>query len=345
MTITTLELEMLTPCFAGGVQPEKMAEIRASSLRGQLRWWFRALGGFASLRPRPLVDQESMVFGWACGRHRTASPLTLRVETGEAMMHTGLAKKPVGHMPIPSAVASYFLPYLEHRTRAALAPSLPRFTLHALWRGESQLEADVRALLHVFGHWGSLGYRSRRGLGAWGFVHAPPSLNDALSHFGDPSKITVRQMPAHDAEHALQLLFQWLRKWRNYGRSPHQLNSFAPGLHYAKRDHDAGLNRQAGEVYRPALGLPMRQRFQQGTTVNWSYGRSSQPGHEGHFASPVLLRPYRLAPQKWVALVLFVDSRCWPEGKKVFLNGQPRPVSLELYEAMKKDAALRPALF
>jgi len=40
--------------------------------------------------------------------------------------------------------------------------------------------------------------------------------------------------------------------------------------------------------------------------------------------------------------VIFVDAHKWPAGKRVFLNGQERDVSLDLYEAMKADPALMP---
>jgi CRISPR-associated protein Cmr1 len=344
MNPITLDLELLTPCFAGGAQPETAVELRASSMRGQLRWWFRVLGGFASLGQRPLIDQESMVFGWGHGKRRLASPLILRVETLEKARSCQVIKN-AGQTPIPSQAAQYLLPYLEHRARAAWLPPLPKFKLHAWWLGEPRLEADVRALLHVFAHVGSLGYRSRRGLGAWGHIGQPPSWSDALSRFRDPSKVLVRQMAAQDAGHAIQLLAQWLRKWRNYGRSPRMLNPFGPGLAFAKKDHDAGLNLHSGEVYRAALGLPIHQRYQQGKSVDWSCSRLGQAAHETHFASPILLRPYRLASSKWLALVLFIDARQWPDGKKAFLNGQPRSVSRALYEAMKKDSALQPASF
>ncbi len=44
MIIKTYNIELLTPCFCAGADQTK-AEIRAPSIRGQLRWWFRALGG------------------------------------------------------------------------------------------------------------------------------------------------------------------------------------------------------------------------------------------------------------------------------------------------------------
>ena len=39
----TFEVEFVTPCFLAGA--EEKAEWRAASIRGQLRWWFRAVGG------------------------------------------------------------------------------------------------------------------------------------------------------------------------------------------------------------------------------------------------------------------------------------------------------------
>lgn len=344
MSAIRLDLELLTPCFAGGAQPSTAAELRASSMRGQLRWWFRALGGFACLGNRSLADQERAVFGSAYGRRRMASPLTIRVEsTSLAPTRFQVISNASQAAVFPGAV-HYLLPFLEQKSRAVLMPPAFRFRLLALWRGDPKLEASVHAMVNVFGHLGSLGYRSRRGFGAWGFVNTPPSLTEAFGHFGDPAKIVIRQMPAQDAKHALQVLSQWLHKWRNYGRSPRQLNTFAPGLLFAKKDHDAGLNRHSGEVYRPALGLPIAQRFQHGNSVDWNYTQTGQSGWEPHFSSPVLLRPYRITPSQWLALALFIDSRKWPVGHKVFLNGKPRSVSLALYEAMKNDESLQPFL-
>ena len=59
----TLELELVTPCFLGGASPEA-AEWRAASVRGQLRWWFRAVvGGRVGPGPEVLRTLEAAVFG------------------------------------------------------------------------------------------------------------------------------------------------------------------------------------------------------------------------------------------------------------------------------------------
>lgn len=52
--------------------------------------------------------------------------------------------------------------------------------------------------------------------------------------------------------------------------------------------------------------------------------------------------PHRDATGNWHALVIFVEAHSWPEGKPVFLNGQPRRVLLDLYNQMKQDPRLQP---
>ena len=79
MKTETFHLELITPCFCGGAEPEKQAEIRATSIRGQLRWWFRTLGGFKSLDPMPVRDQEALIFGSTAGDEGRAGKVILRV--------------------------------------------------------------------------------------------------------------------------------------------------------------------------------------------------------------------------------------------------------------------------
>ncbi|MCL2104631.1 MAG: type III-B CRISPR module RAMP protein Cmr1 [Kiritimatiellaeota bacterium] len=44
MILYTNRLSFITPTFLAGAN-QNTPEIRASSIRGQLRWWFRVLGG------------------------------------------------------------------------------------------------------------------------------------------------------------------------------------------------------------------------------------------------------------------------------------------------------------
>lgn len=63
MRPSTLELEITTPCFLSG-SDQTRPEWRAASIRGQLRWWFRAVaGGVHGNDLDPTRRAEEAVFG------------------------------------------------------------------------------------------------------------------------------------------------------------------------------------------------------------------------------------------------------------------------------------------
>lgn len=64
MQRATLEIEFLTPAFLGGAEQGLAAEWRAASVRGQLRWWFRAVAGGAwGGDLRRVREAEAHLFG------------------------------------------------------------------------------------------------------------------------------------------------------------------------------------------------------------------------------------------------------------------------------------------
>jgi len=390
MKTETFQLELITPCFCGGAEPEKQAEIRAPSIRGQLRWWFRTLRGFKSLTARGLSvrDQEALIFGNTAGDGGKAGELIVRVSPPRGCKLTDSANHPQPNMRKPEG---YLLFPLRQQTR--MKSSLPCFDLTVVWRGEPDLWEDIRALIAVFGHFGGLGFRSRRAMGALAFRSHVPDVSSARQRFARPDNILVKELkepsPMHQ-EQCISELANWLRGWRQHGQmyrrwdkkeqrwisisdEQQQENRRQPGFKYARRDHNEGLDvqgtgspkpdpetprGQAGETFRPALGLPIIQYFsslgrphgplgQAAATVNWDWewDREKKKG-EGRFASPVILRPYKDAQGKWHALVIFVEAHKWPEGKEVHLScggrHETRRVSLELYNKMKDDPRLRP---
>jgi CRISPR-associated protein Cmr1 len=59
-----IEVEFVTPCFLGGADNKTTAEWRGPSIRGQLRWWFRAVAGGECGGALPKVAQaEAALFG------------------------------------------------------------------------------------------------------------------------------------------------------------------------------------------------------------------------------------------------------------------------------------------
>ena len=68
------EFEVVTPMFLGGASPNGEAEIRPPSIKGLLRWWFRALGGSK--------EWEARLFG-ATGGEASKSRVHIRVIPGQ----------------------------------------------------------------------------------------------------------------------------------------------------------------------------------------------------------------------------------------------------------------------
>jgi CRISPR type III-B/RAMP module RAMP protein Cmr1 len=379
MKTETFHLELITPCFCGGAEPERQAEIRAPSIRGQLRWWFRTLGGFKSLEGKmPVREQEAMIFGSTAGDEGRAGKLVVRVQAvsvqatlkdGQELGHPNFSDP--AYLTFPIQTREKQGKKVGYSGRGVLTKGT--FDLSLLWRGESRLWEDIRAHVAIFGHLGALGFRGRRAMGALAFQKDPPELRPALERFAKPGNIVLKELNGPHAmtkPQCIPALAKWLKAWREHGRTP-QLTLTQPGFDYARRDHNEGLRRLTGhaggsnppghppkgndgETFRAALGLPIIQFFSSQpkgdpNKVNWEWDwNSARRKGEGRFASPVLLRPHRDPQGNWHALVIFVDAHQWPDDpktgkpKQVFLNGQPRAVSLDLYEAMKHDPALKP---
>jgi len=156
MNTVRFECEVVTPMFMAGADQE-YAELRAPSIKGLIRWWFRAMmGGVLGDNVPDLHKLESKVFGNIDSR----SPISVRITNVN---------------PNPPRVSSQ--PRLPHKTenaqkawRNAIGPSQAfRVDLSLTNRAS----ADSKLLLDVAGYslllaltLGGFGNRSRRGFGS-----------------------------------------------------------------------------------------------------------------------------------------------------------------------------------
>jgi hypothetical protein len=283
-----------------------------------------------------------MIFGATAGDNGTAGMLTVRVKNLQ-LTTSRKDSAALGHQPFSApAFLTFPLQSTNNQDRRRGVIDSGSFTLDFLWRGNPTLKDDLAALVAVFGNLGSLGFRSRRAMGALTFPGGSATqLASALAYFNQPQAICVRKLRANSSIDAISKLGGWLKSCRAYGRTgQNHTEQQSPYFGYARNDHDIGYNMQGTAqlpAYRPALGLPIIQRTNRGVR-NWNQRQNAS----GRFASPVILRPHRDSEGNWHALVIFVDSKKWPVGQSVYFNGQPRTVSLDLYEAMKLDTRLQP---
>jgi hypothetical protein len=152
--MSTHRIEFLTPLFSRGAYDD-LPEIRPASIRGQLHWWFRLLGG--------KYDDEKSIFGGVHGG-ATASKLVVRVSD----------------LPINGASAAW-LPTLPHKPggqNPRNAPNAPRcamppgtaFTMTVLERLGGLTEVHRKLVDRTIETWllaGSLGLRATRGGGSF----------------------------------------------------------------------------------------------------------------------------------------------------------------------------------
>lgn len=150
------EIEFLTPCFCAGADQTR-AELRPASIRGQLRWWFRCLGGN--------VAEERVTFGGVHGEEPAASTVAIRVH------HQPQGGQKDWQKQIPQQGVSprtYLLGFFCGRTgrlnpNGALPPGT-KATIEILFR--RQPSARLEQALRVFFSIGALGFRTTRAAGA-----------------------------------------------------------------------------------------------------------------------------------------------------------------------------------
>jgi len=159
---STYHIDFLTPCFCGGADPAH-AELRPPALRGQLRWWFRCLGG------SPAEEREA--FGGVQGEdpRSTVCSSTFRIRArmdphpGAQNWYSASSIPPQGTGP-----RTYLLGFFCGRTgrlnpRGALAPGRrAEIEVHFRVPPSPRLSQAIRVFFSV----GAVGFRITRCAGA-----------------------------------------------------------------------------------------------------------------------------------------------------------------------------------
>ncbi|MCF6277238.1 MAG: type III-B CRISPR module RAMP protein Cmr1 [Anaerolineales bacterium] len=159
MNFSKFTFECITPCFCAGAD-QSHAEIRPSSIRGELRWWFRILGG--------THEQEAEVFGGVDPTR--ASSVQVRV--------ANIRKTPVGDLPCVHGIDP--LSYILHFPSVSGETKGMRWQANACYGAGSTFEIHLRTLrkfseesrklwessILAFRHYGSIGMHATRALGA-----------------------------------------------------------------------------------------------------------------------------------------------------------------------------------
>ncbi|MGB9591217.1 MAG: type III-B CRISPR module RAMP protein Cmr1 [Bacteroidota bacterium] len=180
----TFECEVITPMFLAGAEQRRAegVEFRIPSLRGALRWWFRALaGGLIGGNIEKLAELESNLLGGS-GERAGQSRILFRTSTL-------IEKSAVNNFsPLPHRDGSRFF-------FSGIKPgTIIQFTLtsNPHYKEEAYFDATLD-VLRVTWLLGGIGRRSRRGFGAFQPVNESFSTLKHLEKFISEAIVQARK--------------------------------------------------------------------------------------------------------------------------------------------------------
>lgn len=137
------EVEIVTPLFLGGADPNK-AELRAPSIKGSLRFWWRAFNPHFSLRD--LKKNEAEIFGDAGDSNNSFGKSRVRINLVKDLRFENMRYNPVPHKQV-----KFKFPCFSPGNKFAL---------------KVYGDENIFNLFKLFSIVGGLGKRSRRGFGS-----------------------------------------------------------------------------------------------------------------------------------------------------------------------------------
>lgn len=293
----SVTLETTTPILGGAAvtrQIDTVDVIRVPTIRGHLRFWWRALYGGQFATAKELFDAEAALWGRAADEHggRTAVEIAILVQQRRQIVADRIEITAPDSYALWPARQTQALPTAPRRSagvRFQLTASAPK-------ANESEIRNALRAWI-LFGGYGS---RTRRGVGSltvatgdpqrrrWlPSADEPEDLKEALTDlFNAPgasrsfpsvrgSTLLVGEIHPRDAQAAWTDALGWLRRFRQgngVGRDP---GAGHPGLsRWPEADKLRHLTGRPGHPPRytdptPAwpradFGLPIVGKFQGG---------------------------------------------------------------------------------
>ena len=169
---------LITPLFGGGVKAQEadpITVIRGASVRGQLRFWWRATrGGQFGGDLEKMREAENAIWGSAAKKSDENSgpskvALDVKILNRGKPFHAEDRKgDPVRNIGEQSSIYSYVAFPLRENANAAVLQDV-EFEL-TIWYPVN-LQKDVQAAIWAWETFGGIGARTRRGFGALQLTH------------------------------------------------------------------------------------------------------------------------------------------------------------------------------
>lgn len=316
----TYQCQTITPLFGGGVTArtvDPLLFVRPSSIRGQLRHWWRLLSKQAD--SRQLFQDECAIWGGIGAKGPTASKVRVRVhdidQAGSKLVAAfeytmdGATYKPTPHVhPGMSAYALFSAQGQLSDDRTRLDPPPAQIATHGI-RFKLDIECpdecweQVHQALRWWASFGGLGSRTRRGLGAVRVDSLDPVTEAEVRAAGGSLALRRSQENGMAAWSEAVARLQHFRQGVEVGRNSGKASNRPGRSRWPEADMIRRLappRQQHGWAHAPehpvrdlypraAFGLPMIFHFQ-GKPEPADH--TLEPDNAERMASPLILRPY-----------------------------------------------------
>ena len=325
-----IKFRIVTPMILSGAKQEK-AEMRAPSIRGALRFWFRTLGGSP--------EGEKKVFG-GIGKNDEggASSIIVRVKTSPQTK----SNQKMEDVPTAERFDYLLWPLRNPQNARGVISDGQDVEIEILSRrvkdGAPLDERVVKALLLL----GALGTRSRRAYGSiypisaifdgveWDFPKTLDEFKAEITKLMTNVNCKILNLPsANSAKEAIQACSSALKRFR-CGKDDERFGQKASK--WGRKDHDLMMSGGGGEIYRAAVALPHQTKYYNAEINGFD-----------RLASPVIFK-IALLDNRYVPIVVFLKDYFIEEGANVRLRpkdrrGQPKTVTLshDLLDEMMRE--------
>lgn len=359
------QYKLITPLFGGGTTPgevDKKAPIRGTSIRGQLRFWWRATcgGRFGEDGLQAMKEREDEIWGAAAIGSKISIAVT-ELNVGKTI-DIGSPSSSLGYATFPLRESNGTLQENVSFTLRIECPKIYR--------------PDLKASLWAWETFGGIGARTRRGFGAlqctavqlyiddkkyntqnWTWAYSSENAKDAIlwdlekltngsdfpafvTHLSqNPARIHITPAQNHASSSWLELIsslkeFRQSRSGR-FGRShwpePDAIRNLT-GQSLKARHHDIPVyNPPIYKFPRAAFGLPIVFEFKDDddnhqANPNADPRKTELKGtRSDRRASRVLLRTLPCSDGRYVGLAIILQGDTLPPGGLELKNSPTNP--------------------
>lgn len=325
-----VNMKLVSPAFVGGADQSK-AELRVASLRGLLRFWWRATQ--PPMSPTELREKENELFG---GIDTGQSKFLARIteDNGKPLPTGTTINNSIGYLGY--GIAAY-KPRQGVRTVRDAVDAGSELTLKLLFKkGAAERKDELLDALWALTHFGGIGSRSRRGFGSMvvtsiegadfpALPRSPENLKERIGEKFQSLRVSERGgLPDYTALSRHAAVMVWPLRTKSWREALREVGDALNGFRSAQRtdrflddrdlirDHALGGAKPTRSPRRTAFGLPHNYFFKQTKTqVN-----VSGTEHDRR-SSPLFIHLHELREGEIAAVLSLIPARFFPEGEGV----------------------------